>query len=132
MSVLSLPRIHFSGFTDWSPSTANNAPNVYDEDAVEPFLQPQVTYENYVAWLKQRNPQMLQPNGSWNVYGDHAARFAESRVTGAQLTTGAMPATDPLIGKAVDLQGLNYSDGAAPARLIMTDPFTGGEATSQI
>jgi hypothetical protein len=131
MSVLSLPRIHFSGFTDWSPSTANNAPNTYDESGVEPFLQPGVTYDTYLAWLKLRNPQMLQPNGSWNVYGDHACRFVQSRILGAQLETGAA-ANDPLLGKAVDLQGLNYRHGKAPARLIMTDPFTGGEATSQI
>src|SRR3954466_8184265 len=132
MSVLSLPRIHFSGFTDWSPSTANNAPNVYDLDTVEPFLQTVVTSETYLAWLKQRNPQMLQPNGSWNVYGDHATRFAESKVLGADLRDGKASVTDALIGSAVDLRGLNYSDGVAPARLVMTDPFTGGEATSQI
>ena len=132
MSALSLPRIHFSGFTDWSPSTANNAPNVYDENSVEPFLQTGVTYDTYLNWLKERNPQMLQPNGSWNVYGDHATRFAESKVLGAELATGFAAANDPLIGTGVELLGLNYSDGAAPARLVMTDPFTGGEATSQI
>ncbi|MEO8126920.1 MAG: hypothetical protein ABJF23_04270 [Bryobacteraceae bacterium] len=131
MSVLSRPRIHFSGFTDWSPSTANNAPNTYDEGGVEPFLQKGVTYNSYLDWLKKRNPQMLQPNGSWNVYGDHGTRFAESKVFKAELGTGSA-AGDPLIGSGVDLLGLNYSDGAAPARLVMTDPFTGGEATSQI
>ncbi len=132
MSVLSLPRIHFSGFTDWSPSTANNAPNTYDEESVEPFLQTEVTYDSYLEWLKQRNPQMLQPNGSWNVYGDHATRFAESKVLAAELASGPTAASDPLIGSGVDLVGLNYSAGPAPARLVMTDPFTGGEATSQI
>lgn len=132
MSVLSLPRIHFSGFTDWSPSTANNAPNTYNEQDVEPFLQPGVTYDKYLAWLKDLNPKMQQPNGSWNVYGDHATQFTNTKVTAALTNSGPAAPSDPLLGAPVTLQGLVYSDGPAPARLVMTDPFTGGEATSQI
>jgi len=131
VSILSLPRIHFTGFTDWSPSTANNAPNVYNEQDVEPFLQSGVTYDNYLPWLKSMNTQMQQPNGSWNVYGDHATKFANSVIKSAETEDGPY-ASDPFIGAAVSLQGLVYSDGPAPARLVMTDPFTGGEATSQI
>ena len=132
MSILSLPRIHFSGFTDWNPSTANNAPNTYNQPDVEPFLQNGVTYDTYLNWLKQMNPKMMQPNGSWNVYGDHRCSFTNSKVTGGQTASGNAGSTDPLIGAPLDLQGLLYFDGPAPARLVMTDPFTGGEATSQI
>lgn len=131
MSVLSLPRIHFTGSTDWSPSTANNAPNTYNEQDVEPFLQQGITYDNYLPWLKKLNTGMQQPNGSWNVYGDHATKFSNAKITGGD-TVGGRITADPLIAAPVSLQGLVYSDGPAPARLVMTDPFTGGEATSQI
>lgn len=132
MSVLSLPRIHFTGYTDWSPSTGNNADSVYNEATVQPVLQQGVTYATFLDWMKQLDTQMQQPNGSWNVYGDHGARFTQTAITGAQLADGALTAGDPLLGQPVQLQGLIYSDGFAPARLVMTDPFTGGEATSQI
>src|SRR4051812_27775520 len=118
MSVLSLPRIHFTGFTDWSPSTANNSSTVYDEDKVEPVLNAGVTYDTYLKWLKEVNVNMAQPNGSWNVYGDHGTRFAESKVMGAELTSGTRPTSDAVFGTNVALQGLNYSDGFAPARLV--------------
>lgn len=131
MSVLSLPRIHFTGSTDWSPSTANNAPNTYNEQDVEPFLEDGVTIDNYLPWLKKLNTGMQQPNGSWNVYGDHATKFSNTKITAGQTVAGSVT-SDPLIGAPVSLQGLVYSDGPAPARLVMTDPFTGGEATSQI
>lgn len=131
MSILSLPRIHFRGFTDWSPCTGNNASTTYLEAPVEPALQGK-TFAEFRAWIRERDPNLLQPHGSWNLYGDNAARFAETQVTGAQLASGNAASNDPLLGLKVDLQGLIYSDGAAPARMVMTDPYTGGEATSQI
>jgi len=131
MSILSLPRIHFRGFTDWSPCTGNNSSTTYLEALVEPALQGK-TFAEFRSWIRERNANLLQPNGSWNLYGDNAARFAEARISGAQLASGNEAASDPLLGQGVDLQGLVYSDGPAPARLVMTDPYTGGEATSQI
>src|SRR5215471_18507828 len=131
MSVLSLPRIHFTGFTDWSPCTGNNSSSMYLIGPVEPTLDG-MTFAEFRTWLRARDPNLLQPHGSWNLYGDNAARFAETRINGAQLASGNVAASDPLLGKTVDLQGLIYSDGPAPARLVMTDPYTGGEATSQI
>lgn len=131
MSILSLPRIHFLGFTDWSPCTGNNASSTYLEAPVEPALNGK-TFAEFRQWIRERNPTLLQPNGSWNLYGDNAARFAETQITGAQLASGNAASTDPLFGQPVDLQGLVYSDGPAPARMVMTDPYTGGEATSQI
>jgi hypothetical protein len=131
MSILSLPRIHFTGATDWSPSTGNNASSTYDLASVAPVLQTGVTYATFLDWMKQRTPALQQPNGSWNIYGDHATRFAETRFTGADLAIGRVT-SDPLFASGIDLRGLNYFDGPAPARLVMTDPFTGGEATSQI
>jgi hypothetical protein len=131
MSILSLPRIHFRGFTDWSPCTGNNFSATYLEALVEPTLNGK-SFSEFRSWIRERNPSMLEPNGSWNLYGDNGARFAEARISGAQLTSGNGAASDPLLGQGVDLQGLVYTDGPAPARLVMTDPYTGGEATSQI
>jgi len=131
MSILSLPRIHFRGFTDWSPCTGNNYSVTYLEAPVEPALQG-MTFSEFRRWIRERSPTMLQPNGSWNLYGDNSAQFAEARISGAQLASGNGAASDPLLGQGVDLQGLVYTDGPAPARLVMTDPYTGGEATSQI
>src|SRR5437879_2499678 len=112
MSVLSLPRIHFFGYTDWSPCTGNNAPSMYDLALVEPVLQQGISYQQCLDWMKQRNPQMLQPNGSWNLYGDNATRFFQAKINGVQLPSGT-PAGDPVTGLGVDLQGLIYSDGPA-------------------
>jgi len=131
MSILSLPRIHFTGSTDWSPSTGNNANTTYDLAAVAPVLQQGVTYSTFLAWMKERTSSLQQPNGSWNIYGDHATRFVDTHFTRADLASGHVT-SDPLFASGIDLRGLNYFDGPAPARLVMTDPFTGGEATSQI
>lgn len=131
MSILSLPRINFIGFTDWSPCTGNNASSIYLIGPVEPALNGK-TFAEFRKWIRERDPNLLQPNGSWNLYGDNGARFAETRINGAQLTSGSVASADPLLGQPVQVQGLVYSDGPAPARLVMTDPYTGGEATSQI
>ena len=116
MSILSLPRIHFAGATDWSPSTGNNANTTYDLASVAPVLQPGVTYATFLDWMKERTSALQQPNGSWNIYGDHATRFAETRFTGADLATGRVT-NDPLFAppSGMDLRGLNYFDGPAPA-----------------
>ena len=131
MSVLSRPRIHFFGYTDWSPCTGNNSSSTYLLGPVEPTLNG-MTFAEFRQWIRSRDPNLLQPRGSWNLYGDNATRFADARITGGQLATGNAAPADPLLGQVVDLQGLVYSDGPAPARLVMTDPYTGGEATSQI
>lgn len=131
MSVLLLPRIHFKGLTFWSPSTANNHSEVYDEPNVEPILQPSWTYQDYVDKLKTENPAWCEPWGSWNLYGDHAVRFTGAAVTGVQLA-GPLDTTDPLCGAAVNLYGKDWYQDTPPGRLVMTDPFSWGSETSQI
>jgi len=136
LSVLTLPRIHFIGVTDWDPSTGNNAPSTYDEATVQPQLgPPDVYYSNFLQWLKQSNGltgDNEQPNGSWNIYGDHSVHFRQTSVSRAELESGDAPGDDPFLGQPVDILGENYHDPTRPARMVMTDPFTGGEATSQI
>ena len=110
MSILSLPRVHFNGSTDWSPSTANNHNNVYDVSTVAPVLQTGVTYTTFLKWLKTLNPGSsgvdVEVWGSWNVYGDHAVRFTNASIHGVQLSSKAIAATDPLLGCAINIYGL--------------------------
>ena len=142
MSVLNLPRLVFSGFTDWNPDTVNNSASIYNEDTAAPVPQPGVAWDQFVAWLLQSNgstnPAALQPHGSWNVYGDHGVTFINpdgatkgAKITGATLTSGPV-ASDPLIGSSVQIAGLSFSDtdGPAPARLVDIEPY--GPFTSQI
>src|SRR5262245_11056520 len=131
MSVLSLPRIHFKGFTLWSPSTANNHDSVYDEAAVAPILQSGWNYQDYVDKLKTENPAWCEPWGSWNLFGDHAVACKQAAITGVELL-GGPPVADPLCGATVNIRGLTWAGGAAPGRLVMTDPFSWGSETSMI
>src|SRR5215472_3439774 len=136
MSILSLPRIHFQGATDWSPSTANNHNDVYDVATVAPVLQKGVTYANFLQWLKTLNPGSsgadVEVWGSWNVFGDHAVRFTNAAISGIQLSSAAGASGDPLQGCAINICGLRWTGGPGPARLVMTDPLSYGENTSQI
>ena len=140
MSVLHLPRLVFSGYTDWNPNTVNNSATIYDEVTAEPVPQPGVAWEQFVAWLLESNnstnPAGLQPNGSWNVFGDHGVAFMTdagngAKITGISLASGSA-GTDPLIGSSVQISGLSYSDSATPppARLIDVEPY--GPFSSQI
>lgn len=140
MSVLNLPRFVFSGFTDWNPDTVNNSNSIYNEQTAEPVPQPGVAWDQFVSWLLESNgstnPANLQPNGSWNVYGDHGVTFMNAAGEGAKITGITLPKgpviSDPLIGAGVQLLGLLYSDSRrpAPARLVDIEPY--GPFTSQI
>src|SRR6185369_9501607 len=109
MSILNLPRIVFSGYTDWNPNTVNNSATIYDEVTAEPVPQTGVAWDQFVAWLLESNgstdPNALQPNGSWNVFGDHGVVFKNdagygATITGATLASGPV-SSDPLIGSIV-------------------------------
>jgi hypothetical protein len=140
MSVLNLPRFVFSGYTDWNPDTVNNSASIYDEQSAEPVPQPGVSWDQFVAWLLKSNgssnPAALQPNGSWNVFGDHGVTFMNDSGAGATITGITLPsgpaASDPLLGTGVQLLGLLYMDSPrpAPARLVDVEPY--GPYSSQI
>jgi hypothetical protein len=142
MSVLNLPRFVFNGFTDWNPDTVNNSNNIYNEDTAEPVPQPGVPFDKFVAWLMESNgahvPANLQPNGSWNVFGDHGVEFLdrEGSDAGAKITSlvpgSPSGVVDPLLGKPVWIEGLLYMDRPQPhpARLVDLEPY--GPFSSQI
>ncbi len=141
MSVLNLPRLVFNGFTDWNPDTVNNSAAIYNEDTAAPVPQPGVPFDDFVAWLLKSDGQPApneQPNGSWNVFGDHGVTFIDPNGsdTGAKITT-LVPASpsgvvDPLLGKPVWIEGLLYMDSPQPhpARLVDVEPY--GPFSSQI
>src|SRR5215469_4994062 len=134
MSVLNLPRFVFSGLTNWNPNTVNNTAQIYNEDTAAPVPQPGVPWDQFVNWLMKSNGQTggnLQPNGSWNVFGDQGAAFTGAKITDITLPSGPDP-RDPLIGAGVQIVGLLYMDSPnpAPARLIDLEPY--GPFSSQI
>ena len=123
MSILHLPRFVFRGFTDWNPNTVNNSDSIYNEDTAEPVAQPGVPFDKLVAWLLESNgkaPPKLQPNGSWNVFGDHGVTFIDPNGTDANAKITSLapesPAgvVDPLLGKPVWIEGLLYMDAPQP------------------
>jgi len=125
MSVLSLPRVHFFGKCEWNPNTVNNSPAIYNEATAEAIKQEGVPFEHFVDWLIE--PAGTQPNGSWNVYGDHSVTFTNTTVVTCQPDS---PQTDPLVGKSVAIFGDMRGETATPARLVDVDPY--GSTTSQI
>lgn len=125
MSILSLPRITFSGKTEWNPDTTNNYDNYYDSATAAP-VPPNVSRDDYLGTLKSQ----VSDQGNWNLYGDHAVRFVDTTISSIQLPTGAV-AADPLLGKPTLILGLVWSDGKnPPARLVDVDPY--GATSSQL
>jgi hypothetical protein len=140
MSLLTPPRLVFSGYTDWNPDTVNNSASIYNENTAAPVPQPGVPWNKFVNWLMQSNgqtdPAKLQPNGSWNVFGDHGVTFMTDAGYGAKITNIVLPSgnapSDPLMGSGVQILGLLYMDSPrpSPARLIDVEPY--GPFSSQI
>jgi hypothetical protein len=142
MSVLNLPRFVFNGFTDWNPDTVNNSASIYNEDTAAPVPQPGIPFDKFVAWLLEsngaQNPANLQPNGSWNVFGDHGVTFMDPNGSSANAKIVTLvPASpsavvDPLLGKPVWIEGLLYFDRPQPhpARMVDLEPY--GPYSTQI
>ncbi|MFO1042134.1 MAG: hypothetical protein U0941_10130 [Planctomycetaceae bacterium] len=125
MSILSLPRITFSGKTEWNPDTTNNYDTYYDSTTAAP-VPPNATRDDYLGTLKSQ----VTDQGNWNLYGDHAVRFVDTTISSIQLQSGRV-ASDPLLGKPTLILGLVWSDGKnPPARLVDVDPY--GATSSQL
>lgn len=125
MSILSLPRITFSGKTEWNPDTTNNYDTYYDSATAAP-VPPNVSRDEYLGTLKSQ----VTDQGNWNLYGDHAVRFVDTAISSIQLPSGTV-ASDPLLGKPTLILGLVWSDSKnPPARLVDVDPY--GATSSQL
>ena len=144
MSVLSIPRIFFNGYSQWDPCTINNNDQwpTYDFPIAElnwDFLakqNPPITKDNFQTlfptWaqtLQLYQNQWQQPPAEWNYYGGNdfslQGKGKQTVVTGGQLSYGNKPTTsDPLVNSAVSILGDAYPWGNTPtsARLVDVNP----------
>ena len=154
MSVLSLPRVYFTGYMAWDPATGNNNDYfpTYDSAHSEmnwQFLNPQgITQANYkqtfLPWMT--NTQTINVDGEsttgipgeWNYFGGNGCQFVQykdkrSLINGGALQFGnSIESGDPLIGKPVVLAGNPFGDPSkfSPGRLVDVNPVS--SYTSQI
>jgi hypothetical protein len=98
MSYLDCPRFHFAGTFFSDPSTVNNDPNHYDNDA----------FDRTSGW----DPAL---DGWWNPEGRHAFRFEGVTVRSAVGSDGAPVAGDPVVGLRFVTRGL------VPAKMVDLD-----------
>jgi rubrerythrin len=115
MSYLGLPRLHFFGKFQADPSTINNNPASYDNDAFQPRFQ--------------REEPPVAPFSSWNPMGSGAFRLDKCVITGVigrgDDTVATTERTDPLVGGRLADDNQKVS-----AKLVDLDPYQ--QASSEI
>jgi hypothetical protein len=145
MSVLSFPRIYFSGYMEWSPNTTNNNDYLPTYDAADALLNfgflnqqtPPIMLDNvqqtFPPWVIEplvdscppdpKHPSSHAPS-RWNYYGGNDCKFVQFKdfttvVKGGVLNNHS-PASpsDPIVGQQLALLG---SDGT-PARMVDINP----------
>jgi hypothetical protein len=128
MSVLSLPRLNFSGQALWNPDTANNSPGVYNETTLQ--QNPDIPPDTFVDWLKSLSksppPGQASLNGSWNTYGDGSCWFRDAKIGGVQLAYGQTRNDDPICGAVLQIvgQSFNPSPTSPPSsRMVDIAPY---------
>ncbi len=128
MSVLSLPRLNFSGQALWNPDTANNSPGVYNETTLQ--QNPDIPPDTFVDWLKSISktppPGQALLNGSWNTYGDGSCWFRDAKIGGVQLAYGQTRKNDPICGAELQIvgQSFNPSPPTPPSsRMVDVAPY---------
>jgi hypothetical protein len=147
MSILSFPRINFSGVFTTNPCTCNN-------DDVEPAVvqRDSDTFGSDVAslsdgamfkYLRQGVNMAYQPGGQplpfiksgWNLYGDYTTTFDNAVVTSIVTGPGAAitsPQIDPLVGTPVVLLGSITSDPQRRGTAMLCDLDPTGLVTTQL
>jgi hypothetical protein len=103
VSYLNPPRLHFAGKFQASPSTVNNDPDHFNNEAFKPEYQ-------------QRGPGATK--GWWNPDGDAIWRLIGCTVTAAWLKHDAQAAQDDPINKCL----IGDSDRSPPAKIVDLDP----------
>ena len=101
MSVLSFPRLYFTGLISWDPGLTNNSPAVYDAADVRLILPQGVNFDTFKQWVIDND------FSNWNYYGTHTCQFdpQKTRITGGALSSGAVITNDPVVGKPLQLSG---------------------------
>ncbi len=149
MSVLSFPRIYFSGSMCWDPATGNNNdyfPTYDDAQAALnwPFLQPLgIDQSNYRTTFRPWAISMQTIDGTkgipgeWNYFGGNGCYFVQfvdeakdidrrTLVSGGALAQGQRVNNDPLLGKPATLLGDPFGDPGPrpPGRLVDVNPVS--------
>ena len=148
MSVLSLPRIYFTGFMCWDPATGNNNdyfPTYDDEQAALnwDFFQQfgiNITPDNFQTtfrpWAIANQSILFRDHrhpGRVELFRRQRRLFRAVReqnidrrtlVTGGMINPGQPVSSDPLIGKPITLLGDPFGDPQPkpPGRLIDNNP----------
>ncbi len=147
MSILSFPRINFSGALSTNPCTCNN-------DDVEPaFVQRDsdtfganvsgLDDDQIFAYARQPVNMSYQPGGptrtyirsGWNLYGDYTTTFENALVTSIVTGPGTAitsPVLDPLIGVPVALLGSVSADPERRGDAMLCDLDPTGLVTTQL
>ena len=149
MSVLSFPRIYFTGLMCWDPATGNNNdyfPTYADAEASLnwPFLKKQVIDQaNYRTKFRPWVIDMHTIDGTtgipgeWNYFGGNGCYFLQfvnptmdidrrTLVTGGALAAGQTVNADPMFGKTATLLGDPFGDPEPkpPGRLVDVNPVS--------
>lgn len=103
MSVLSFPRLYFSGYESWDPNVTNNLPSLWDPVAVRLVFPAGVNASTYQRYVIDR------VIGDWNVYGSHACDFVQyqqstTTITGGSTGSGTIT-DDPIVGQPISIPG---------------------------
>ncbi|MGH3937451.1 MAG: hypothetical protein ACRDTG_02280 [Pseudonocardiaceae bacterium] len=124
MSVLSFPRLYFSGAMSWDPIVANNVRAIYDAVTARAGLLPGET----AAAFRQRLINNTVARGDWNYFGSHICALEKTQITGgapepresASPDDQLLEAPVELIGKLVDI------DPAGALSQVFFDEFSIG------
>lgn len=148
MSILSFPRINFSGVFDTNPCTCNNddvEPEVVERDS-DTFGADvsSLTDDQIFAYVRQ-GVKMAYPGGNnqlytfikagWNLYGDYTTTFDNAAVTSVVTGPGQAITShtqDPLIGQAVALLGSVSNDPLRRGTAMLCDLDPTGLVTTQL
>ena len=148
MSILSFPRINFSGVFDTNPCTCNNddvEPEVVERDS-DTFGDDvkSLTDQQIFAYVRQGVKMAYQDSNNqvytfikagWNLFGDYTTTFDNAAVT--SIVTGPGQAItshteDPLIGQAVALLGSVSNDPLRRGAAMLCDLDPTGLVTTQL
>ncbi len=101
MSVLSFPRLYFTGLISWDPGLTNNSTDVYDSADVRLILPQGVTFDTFKQWVIDND------FSNWNYYGTHTCQFDPEKtlITGGALSPGTVITNDAVVGKQLQLTG---------------------------
>ncbi|MDJ0902982.1 MAG: hypothetical protein QNJ55_29695 [Xenococcus sp. MO_188.B8] len=131
MSILSLPRLYFTGEIFWNPDTANNSAANYNESSnqVTTPLPEGVTYDTYKRYMMTYQKGQL-PSG-WNYFGAHGCNFVDyentlaqkTKIVGGTMADGSYVKDDLILGKGVQIVGNIFNDKPTPCRLVDVDPY---------